>query len=250
MCWDFTNRDVGHPAPGNSKTLFLETLQHMITADPLSYEKLTAQMNSRERRVLRRALGQIGVNAESLSKSQSSETKTPKPTRLPPENRAAPILRQSAKRVWGGVLIVATLCGLYIFRPDVSIEPYVSTDPSQPFGQNFFVQNNSLYSITNVRPSCGFEHLTFVNGGTWTDSQLGADDQNIDQLEHGDKTTLRCLIRLQPEVKIGSVVMVAVVHYKILGISLCKTARFDGANTPQGGFVWTYNGNSPCYKWL
>lgn len=26
----------------NSKTLFLETLQHMITADPLSYEKLTA----------------------------------------------------------------------------------------------------------------------------------------------------------------------------------------------------------------
>ena len=26
----------------NSKTIFLETLQHMITADPLSYEELTA----------------------------------------------------------------------------------------------------------------------------------------------------------------------------------------------------------------
>jgi ISXO2-like transposase domain len=26
----------------NSKTLFLETLQHMITADSLSYERLTA----------------------------------------------------------------------------------------------------------------------------------------------------------------------------------------------------------------
>jgi hypothetical protein len=26
----------------NSQTLFLETLQHMITADPLTYERLTA----------------------------------------------------------------------------------------------------------------------------------------------------------------------------------------------------------------
>jgi hypothetical protein len=26
----------------NSKTLFLETLQFMVTADPLSYERLTA----------------------------------------------------------------------------------------------------------------------------------------------------------------------------------------------------------------
>jgi hypothetical protein len=31
----------------NSKTIFLETLQHMITADPLSYEQLTAYIASK-----------------------------------------------------------------------------------------------------------------------------------------------------------------------------------------------------------
>jgi hypothetical protein len=172
-----------------------------------------------------------------------ADTKSTRP-RIPPRHRGR--LRKT-RRALGIIISVAataiTLLGIYIFKPSIAIEPYASTD--RPFNQQFSVQNgNSIYSIKNVTPICGFpvdSDFGFQNVG------LAVPGERVDALEPGAKTTLTCPV-MTPPVQRELKLMPWVTYTLPLGIQRCYRAFFVGKPRPNGGaFVWTYHGsNSSC----
>jgi hypothetical protein len=155
------------------------------------------------------------------------------------------LLKKLGEKGVAALSIVASVLGLltiYVLRPDVSIEPYATIDPTRPFQQQFSVQNNSVYSIHKVQPLCGFDEDSNIGVSGLS---LGTNEQDVETLEPGAKTTLACSITTGPIRQ--ELNFVPWVKYKILfGIPRCKAAKFKGKPAHDGTYIWTYNGSSDC----
>jgi len=185
-----------------------------------------------------------GKNSHKISRG--SEIKgQPQPKQIEPtqSQRLALIWRLGAKGVTA-LSICASLIGLlgvYVLRPDVSIEPYATMNPTLPFEQQFSVQNNSAYSIHGVVPECGFDENSNFN---FKGLSISSKEERVDTLEPGTKTTLTCSIRTGPirtELNIMPWVL-----YRAFGVSQCKAEKFKGKVAANGAYIWTYNGSEGC----
>ena len=58
--------------------------------------------------------------------------------------------------VFGALLAVLAiiLWGVDRLKPSVAVEPYATQDRYNPFAEQFYVQNHSLYAVRNVTPLC------------------------------------------------------------------------------------------------
>src|SRR5690348_10277574 len=133
-------------------------------------------MNSHERRLLRRVLAQSGTRGvndlpsapllTSASQPRKSNTELP-----PPESRPGwltTLVSKSlivAKRAGGLLLAAATLVGGYtVVRPHLSVDPDIVLTPGDPYSTQLLVQNqNWLFDVTDVNPSCATIHVTTSN---------------------------------------------------------------------------------------
>jgi len=136
------------------------------------------------------------------------------------------------------------LLGVFVLRPDVSIEPYATTDPTRPFEQQFFVQNTSSYPIHQVTPLCGLEDVktphSKARGLSITDIH-----EYVETLEAGAKTTLTCFWTTEQTQQ--SMEIIPWVEYKTpFGIPRCKAAKFKGKPAVGGTYIWTYDGSEEC----
>jgi hypothetical protein len=197
-------------------------------------------LSRKQKRALRRrkAAAQSQVSATEPQQNKKPKPR-PKPSRLPES------IRKVSGRIWGVLIAIATLAsllGFYILRPDVLIEPYASTDLTSPFGQQFSVQNTSVYAIRNVQPMCGFDQDSGFNIKNFS---ISSAREKVEALEPGEKTTLTCRVATGPirqELNI-----VPWVKYTIpFGIHRCKAARFRGKPGSGGVYIWTYNGSTSC----
>lgn len=75
-------------------------------------------------------------------------------------------LRLFWKFLIGFLALASTLAtlywGLFEFRQDISVDPYISYDSSDPFNQRFSITNNGPFSIYNVRYACAVTYLEAV----------------------------------------------------------------------------------------
>jgi hypothetical protein len=183
-----------------------------------------------------------GVEVKEITQAMPPKDMKLKSEKKPPGSR--PRLERARRKIaaWlsAGATIV-TLLGIYILKPSIVIEPYASTDPTHPFSQQFFVQNKSIYSIYNVQPICGFPKDSNAQVRALS---LMRQDEEMDELEAGAKTTLTCSLGTGP---IATAMKITPwVKYAIpLGIQKCYWATFIGKpGTSGNAYVWTYHGSS------
>ena len=198
-----------------------------------------------ERRRQKRAAARAAARAVKDAGKTTTPPSETKPTIVPKLSRRRIQLRKARRKattIFFALVALVGLLGAYVLRPDISIEPYATTDPTRPFQQQFFVQNMSVYSLHQVHPMCGFGYdSNFVFRGL----SLSIASENVETLEPGAKTTLTCSIGTGPiqyEINI-----VPWARYTVpFGIHLCKAAKFKGKPATGGTYIWTYNGSDSC----
>ena len=196
-----------------------------------------------ERRRQKRAAARRAQSAPEIR----SEPQTTKPAKLSRAEKRKIMLKKAWKKIvsiWTVVFALVGLLGLYVLRPDISIEPYATTDPAHPFEQQFSIQNTSVYSIHNVLTDCVMKDVAVQNGTFHNIHIMDVSEQNK-TLEPNAKTTLTCrLTNLRPE---PDALIVARVEYATpIGIDFCKAERFKGKSAVGEGYIWTYDGSLKC----
>lgn len=101
--------------------------------------------------------------ARAVKKAKEQEHKPAKTS--PPQQslQLKPWLRiwPLGKKAYGIVVGLLALAGLlYQFRPDVSVEPYTTTDPKDPFQTLFKVTNDWTFKISNVNYVFMIDHMS------------------------------------------------------------------------------------------
>lgn len=197
-----------------------------------------------QRRKRKRAAARAAAKTAITSISPRQETKPP----IIPKSEVRRIRLRKARRkaaaIYSGIATLVGFLGIYVLRPDVAIEPYATTDPVRPFGQQFSVQNTSIYSIYKVQPLCGLSDVGLVSNQLHGFSIANPSDE-VAILEPGAKTTLTCAISMQPTQR--EMRITPWVTYKTpFGISRCKAVMFKGKPAAEGTYIWTYDGSGAC----
>jgi hypothetical protein len=109
--------------------------------------------SSKQRRMLRRLLRQEGLMAKAVTRGRSrTEERSPEP-----------LWRGVRKRIWGAVSVIAVLLAYAFLLPDISIEKDFDRDPTNPYSQSFYIQNNGWLNATNIKIRCKAD-TNFSNG--------------------------------------------------------------------------------------
>jgi hypothetical protein len=213
-------------------------------------------MNSHERRIVKRALAQSGIQISELSSTQS---------KLPiKENQS----RQKLSRVlriatllhgqlWKVILGLTTLGGFGFWQlwPRVDIEPYTSLDPHSPFAQQFSVQNNSLYPLKNVQPRCRIDKIRSQGRPNLAmdNSTVIFPKERVESLSSSAKTTATCDLNsvfLRPEGSQYTDLKIAIqVDYSLplpIHTRRCWEANFLGKRGVGNSYIWTYQDAADC----
>lgn len=200
-------------------------------------------MNSKQRRAIEHAARKLGFDISPAAQPPNTPTEpTPKRSVRSVLVRQSRKILRSAWAIITAIAVCASLLGFYVLRPKILIEPYASTDPSRPFAQQFFIQNDSIYPIRNVTPMCGFDQDSGI-GIKGLSLQRASDIMKV--LEPGAKTTLACEIGAGPIQ--GELNIVPWVKFTLpLGMQQCRRARFRGKAAAGGNYIWTYRGSQSC----
>lgn len=191
------------PATTNSRTTCRKLAQKKFSGPPLFHSRKRCVRGGVELLVSRRKRNdRAGSRARSLATSTATKTTMPQQSTNPAPNlkllRGRIQLRRTRRRaaaVFSGIVALVGLLGVYVLRPDISIEPYATIDPTHPFQQQFFVQNLSVYSIHDVEPFCGFDSDTnFIAHNL----SLHNPAEDTETLEPNAKTTLTCSLLTGP----------------------------------------------------
>jgi hypothetical protein len=201
-----------------------------------------------------------------MLKAGGFTTTTKQPIDIPPANipyqkQETAIWRRTLRlsNLVSALLAIATLTGLYLFWPKVGIEPYASRDPHDPFAQQFFVQNNSIYSLRDLNLGCSIEHVE-TEPSTKTDIPAKPGQLRGSLEQFSITTEPRHMGELAPDAKrnvtcaFGQIIPadgwaytnleIAVwINFRLpLGIRKCRGGRFTGVSASDYSFLWTYNG--------
>jgi hypothetical protein len=143
------------------------------------------------------------------------------------------------------ILAAATVCGLYIFWPKVSIEPYASTNPHEPFAQLFYVHNESIYPIYEVQPNCGAGEVSTV-GPSFHGFTLLNPAEFVATLGSDERTTFRCAL-VGGSSAYGTMDISPSVWFDLpFGFHQCKERHFSGVRAWDGAYIWTWRGGGNC----
>jgi hypothetical protein len=196
-------------------------------------------LNSKQRRKLERAIaaGVLAITTQSSPKSKKRK-----------EPKKRPLLQKvhlGTGKLVSAILAVATLFGLYALKPKIVIEPYSSTNPANPFAQQFSVLNASVYAIHQVQPLCGFPSNSNSN---MTDISTEIPDEAVETLDSGSKTTLTCSLFASGSPTKEMNIMPWVEYVTPFGFHRCTAVNFKGKPATGGTYLWTYHGSAPCSK--
>lgn len=197
--------------------------------------------NSRERRILRRALQEAG--------QWSPPVASKRPAIQIPLSRWS-LFRDTLSRVpkwiYAGVAGAAAIVGLLVLYPWLSIERDFSSDPSNPFTENFYVVNEGYVTAKNIRIAC----VRNYDIGTEMFRDINEEDRDkviIENLAYKRKASIPCtpreMIRTDP-ILITNATMNVVVIYQIGWIPFKRAQSFPFHLTTDssGKYHWLYAG--------
>jgi hypothetical protein len=199
-------------------------------------------MNSKQRRAAQRRAD--GKNHPNAQRNRPTGNQEPKPLK---QNTPQKRLHITAlRRLAGGILAIATICGLYIFWPKISIEPYASIDPHDPFAQLLYVHNESAYPIYQVQPNCGIENVSRP-GSRLSGFTIASTKDFASSLGSGEKLSFKCSIAGPNGAKYSKLDLYPSVWFDLpLGFHLCRERHFLGIEASDGSYIWTWQGGGSC----
>lgn len=138
------------------------------------------------------------------------------------------------KAFWAfvGPLMASTTFYSFV-TPNITIEPSINLDPSQPLATQFLISNRGHFSVFNVRFSCQFNgrsiYIGHLVGGAST-------LQPVYQLMPSTSVTRSCAIE-SSDVIIPDIVVVVFYRWPLIGLESSKTAHFSVRKGAPGFFL-------------
>jgi hypothetical protein len=205
-------------------------------------------MDARQRRTIKRALERAGIPISEQTHTQS----TPRQRQEKPSKVWLRALRIHGW-FWKLLLALVTLSGIGLWQlwPRIGVDPYVSLDPHSPFAQQFYVQNNSVYSIDNVESRC---MAVDVRAGHVSGSQFAVQNpfDRAGHLTPGAKTNVTCKLDVifglfgNPQPYQTLLIAIVTTYKAPIFSTQCNAATFKGEPAYGGTYVWTYAGADTC----
>lgn len=153
------------------------------------------------------------------------------------------------KGIWAILAAGATLVFYNVLKPNIVVEPYATQDPGRPFTGQFYIQNNSIYSIRQVAARCGIGNASGDNAVT-TNFSIDNSAEPADKLAPGGKSAVHCVLQqafTNGRNKYSELNIAIGAAYKLpLGFSRCQATHFLGIPARDGTYVWSYSGSSNC----
>jgi len=152
-------------------------------------------MDRHERRRRKRLEAKLQKKANAKVTSLSHLESNESPTRLKRALQAFQKTISGTKVLWTLLLGGLSLAGGYaLFRPHISVEPYVSLDPVDPYKTQFIVKNeNRAFDVYNVECVCWPRRMESGNGFSVISLvPLQNIRHTIPLLESGDSSTVDC----------------------------------------------------------
>jgi hypothetical protein len=174
----------------------------------------------------------------------------------PPQSLWAKVKRHvlaGRRGLWRTLGAVALLIGLFValmyFRQDISVDPYISYNPSDPFSQQLAITNNGPFSIYEVHYACAITHIT-------TNSPKGDTVRNrfisvmlpiaphVAELRWKQKTSTECDFIRQFKDDLTSInIEISVFYQRRFWPGELHTAgqKFTATRDSDGKFKWNYD---------
>jgi hypothetical protein len=128
--------------------------------------------------------------------------------------------------------IVALVSFLYLWIPEISIEPSVNLDPMQPLATQFLVRNNGRVPIYNVRFGC------ILGGGNTYIGHLviGPTLMPVQTLPAGLSVTRGCAVE-SSDITVPVITITVTYRWPLIGIQSVQTASFSLRHGVPGFFL-------------
>jgi hypothetical protein len=186
---------------------------------------------------------------DSVSKRKKKHKAAVGTTKQIPTKNYVNTVRFGARAFWTLITALATLGGLYVLWPRISNDPSGTQNPRNPFVGLFEIQNNSIYPIQDIHPSCAFLHVEAAQSKMYNNNTYESYD-NRTSLDAGEKMTASCHFEFfgVPARNFGALQIAMMADYKVFGLSRCKAVRFIGRPVSDGTYIWTHDGGSTSCK--
>jgi hypothetical protein len=207
-------------------------------------------MDRRRRRRLKRE----GQKLEEKLRKEVSQLHAPgikQPQQKPTERPRFVVPASIVKQGWKLVVGAGVLLGLWIaLRPDVSAQPNVVLDPSDPFSEIFTVSNDGNLSLYAVRLSCMLNHMNVRSrtgevGASVNNTVVTLSNIEIPEISAKTGVSAECpvsgAIRFGSPVQLSDLTINIVVSYRPpLWYRREKRICFHGAKDSRGFVHWIH----------
>ena len=102
---------------------------------------------------------------------------------LPLNQRLKALIIGSWKLIGIIALPIGLIASLLAFASRVSVSPSSPLDPSDPFSTPFFISNDGLFAIYDVKFHCYFKKVKYVEGGGISNIEVLEDTAPISAIE-------------------------------------------------------------------
>ena len=174
------------------------------------------------------------------------------PRRPTPKSSASPSRgRKISRWIWGGIVVLATLSGLVVWLPRLTVDPGGQIDPAMSSPIQFTITNTGIVPLWNVRPAIGICQLAFgqpfdpkhqchTSGlarlvpTLWFSRRLGMDERHTIRLDDVFKVSRGLEFT-------GADVSIAIYyHFWFIPIQQHKEFRFFTRQERDGKFSWVH----------
>jgi hypothetical protein len=139
------------------------------------------------------------------------------------------------KEFWAIAGPILTLAGAwFLFSPQISIEPSVNTEPSQPLATQFLITNRGHVTVYDVHFRCGLGGSPAAHIGDLLLSSLTITP--VSALPPGASVTRSCALESE-DIRVPDINITATYRWPIIGWQSSQTAHFSLRHGTPGFFL-------------
>ncbi len=122
--------------------------------------------------------------------------------------------------------VVGLVSGLLVFASRVSVSSSTPLNPSDPFSTPFFISNDGLFAIYDVKFHCDLRGIKFPEGGGVSNISIIDDSPSISSIEASEKATTKCMISIPDATRNDHADIAIVISYRPKFFPYQKNKKF------------------------
>lgn len=138
--------------------------------------------------------------------------------------------------------MVGILIFLYLICPKITIIPGKNINPNEPFNTSFIIQNNSIYSLYEIKSECRFVNIEDDKHHIFDKLSTNIDTWYLDRLYQFESRPINFKITIKGlEKSLLQANINFLLSYKLplIALNLSKTIPLTVERTPENTYKWS-----------